>query len=92
MISLVSEKQVEVAALCRKFKVRQLDLFGSATKANFKNGSSDLDFLVSFSEQEPSEYTRCYFSLADALEVLFQRHVDLITERSIRNPYFRQEI
>jgi predicted nucleotidyltransferase len=92
MISLVAQKRNELAALCQKFKVRRLDLFGSAATSSFSDASSDLDFVVSFSEQGPGEYTRCYFSLAQALEKLFQRQVDLITERSIRNPYFRQEI
>ncbi len=92
MIALVTQKRNEVAALCRQFKVARLDLFGSAAKDGFKDEASDLDFVVLFSEQEPGEYTRCYFSLAAALEKLFQREVDLITERSIRNPYFREEI
>ncbi len=92
MISLVAQKRNELAALCRQFKVRRLDLFGSAAKDSFSDASSDLDFVVSFSEQDPGEYTRCYFSLAQALEKLFHRDVDLLTERSIRNPYFRQAI
>lgn len=92
MIALVEQKKNEVAALCKKFKVHRLDLFGSATKKNFRADSSDLDFLVSFDEKEPGEYSRCYFDLADSLEKLFQRRVDLVTERSVRNPYFRQAI
>ncbi len=92
MIALVEQKKNEVAALCKKFKVHRLDLFGSATKKSFRPDSSDLDFLVSFDEKEPAEYSRCYFDLADSLEKLFQRHVDLVTERSVRNPYFRQSI
>jgi uncharacterized protein len=92
MISLVAKKRNELAALCRQFKVRRLDLFGSAAKESFNEASSDLDFLVSFSAQEPDEYSRCYFSLAQALEKLFHRDIDLITERSVRNPYFRQVI
>lgn len=91
MLPLVAKKKNEVSALCKEFKVRRLDLFGSAAKNNFSD-ASDLDFVVSFNEQEPREYTRCYFSLVDALEKLFKRHVDLVTERSIRNPYFREEI
>jgi predicted nucleotidyltransferase len=92
MISIVSQKKNEVTEICRQFKVRRLDLFGSATKQTFNEASSDLDFVVSFSTQEPDEYTRCYFDLAQALEKLFRRNVDLVTERSVRNPYFRQVI
>ena len=91
MLALVAQKKSEISGLCKQFKVRRLDLFGSAAKETF-TGASDLDFVVSFSTEEPREYARCYFSLADALEKLFQRHVDLVTERSIRNPYFREEI
>ncbi len=91
MLPLVAKNKNEVSALCKKFKVRRLDLFGSAAGKNFSD-DSDLDFVVSFSEEEPDEYTRCYFSLADALEKLFRRRVDLVTERSIRNPFFREEI
>jgi uncharacterized protein len=91
MISLVAQKKNEVSALCQQFKVRRLDLFGSAAGENFSD-ASDLDFVVSFTEEEPREYTRCYFSLVAALEKLFLRHVDLVTERSIRNTYFREEI
>ncbi len=92
MISIVSQKSNEVRELCQQFKVRRLDLFGSAAKQTFQESSSDLDFVVSFSTQEPDEYARCYFSLAQALEKLFRRNVDLVTERSVRNPYFRQVI
>lgn len=92
MIALVEQKKNEVAALCKKLKVRRLDLFGSAAKDTFRAGDSDLDFLVSLDESDPREYSRSYFKLADALEELFQRHVDLVTERSVRNPYFRQAI
>lgn len=91
MIALVAQKKDEVSALCKQFKVSRLDLFGSAANERFSE-KSDLDFLVSFSTEEPQEYARCYFSLVDELGKLFQRHVDLVTERSIRNPYFREEI
>lgn len=91
MLALVANKKNEVSALCKQFKVRRLDLFGSAAKEKFSD-ASDLDFVVSFSSEEPREYAQCYFSLVEALEKLFRRHVDLVTERSIRNPYFREEI
>jgi len=33
-----------------------------------------------------------YFGLANELERLLERRVDMVTERSVRNPYFRQDI
>src|SRR5439155_22825689 len=84
--------QQSLTKLCQRFHVERLYLFGSATKANFKVEVSDLDFLVVLEEQPPGDYAENFLELANALEKLFQRPVDLVTERSIRNPYFRREV
>jgi predicted nucleotidyltransferase len=34
------------------------------------------------------DYADSYLNLADKLEELFQRPVDLITDKSLSNPYF----
>ena len=92
MIALIEQHREALAALCRRFKVRRLDLFGSAAKGAFNPQSSDLDFLVSLDDTSPADYTDNYFGLANELERLLQRRVDLVTERSVLNPYFRQVI
>jgi predicted nucleotidyltransferase len=89
MIALVEKKKDEVADLCRRFKVERLDLFGSAATECFAPESSDLDFVVRFAERRASgEYADRYLDFAEALERLFQRRVDLVSEPSIRNPYY----
>lgn len=88
----LAENHEALVRLCRQFQVKRLDLFGSATRDDFRPDYSDLDFVVSFLVQNPAEYTRRYFGLARGLEELFQRPVDLITEASIRNLYFRQSV
>ena len=47
---------------------------------------------MALDDSSPTEYTENYFGLAEALERLFGRQVDLLTERSVRNPYFREII
>ncbi|HEY2618289.1 MAG TPA: hypothetical protein VGI78_13190 [Acetobacteraceae bacterium] len=42
-----------VRALCRRCRVRRLDLFGSALTRRFNTAQSDLDMLVTFEEMEP---------------------------------------
>jgi predicted nucleotidyltransferase len=81
-----------LAALCRRFHVRRLDLFGSAIGDAFDATSSDLDFLVEFETLEPARYADAYFGLREALEHLFQRPVDLVTDASLSNPYFRRRV
>ena len=92
MVALVQEKIAALTALCRRFKVKRLYLFGSAAGGAFQPDSSDLDFLVALDESSPAEYTENYFGLAHGLERLFGRPVDLVTERAVRNPYFRQVV
>lgn len=78
--------------ICRRFRVERRYFFGSAADGRFNTKRSDFDFLVTLEEQPPSEYADNYLGLAEALEKLFGRRVDLVTERSIRNPYFRETV
>ena len=93
VIARVEEKRSEIAALCRRYGVERIDLFGSAATERFDPRTSDLDFVVRFADRQPTGgYADRYLDFADSLERLFQRRVDLVTEQSIRNPYFRREI
>jgi hypothetical protein len=78
--------------LCRHAGARRLDAFGSVVRADFDPLRSDLDFLVEFDNAPPATYAQAYFELKAGLESLFGRPVDLITERSLANPYFRQRV
>lgn len=92
MIPVIQQHRAKLAELCRQFKARRLAVFGSAVKGTFSSDRSDLDFLVTLDAVPPAEYADNYFGLANGLEELFRRRVDLVTEESIRNPYFRQEV
>jgi len=92
MHPLIEEKREQLDELCRKFKVRRLELFGSAAGGMFDPQRSDLDFLVEFLDLNPAEYANAFLGLIEALEQLFRRPVDLVVPRSIENKYFRQSI
>ena len=93
LIDLIEAKRGELAGLCRRYGVERLYLFGSAATGRFVEASSDLDFVVEMADRQPTgSYADRYFGLAEELERLFGRHVDLITEESVRNPYFRREV
>ena len=86
MIAEISSRRQELEQLCRRFHVRRLDLFGSASSDDFNPARSDLDFLVEF-EPEASSFD-IYFGLKELLEALFGRSVDLVEPSAIRNPFF----
>jgi predicted nucleotidyltransferase len=93
MISLIENNYEAIKDLCVKFRVRRLELFGSAIDdENFDPEESDLDFLVEFQPLKQGEYADAYFGLLEALETLFNRHVDLVMVRAIKNPYFLEAI
>jgi predicted nucleotidyltransferase len=72
--------------------VDSIALFGSAANGDFDN-SSDIDFLVNFSDSvELLDYADNYFNLLENLEKLFNRSVDLVSEKSLKNPILIQEI
>ena len=77
---------------CRQYRLRQLELFGSAVGRRFDPATSDLDFLVEFEKSTPSEWARRYFGFLFALQSLFGRDVDLVETAAIQNPYFLQSI
>ena len=93
MIDLLENRKHELSELCQRYRVERLDVFGSAADGRFAPDRSDLDFVVRFGDRQPTgDYADRYLDFADALERLFSRRVDLVTEQSIRNPYFRREI
>lgn len=86
--AIVQDNRVAIEDLCRRFHVARLEVFGSAADGTFDPTRSDLDFLVDFQPLEPAQLADSYFGLLDELQLLFQRRVDLVTSRSVRNPYF----
>ncbi|MDE6380360.1 MAG: nucleotidyltransferase domain-containing protein [Muribaculaceae bacterium] len=74
--------------LCRLYKVKSLSVFGSILTDRF-NEQSDVDMLVDFEpvDHDKFDYVSNYFSFRDALERLFNRKVDLIEEKELRNKY-----
>ena len=69
-----------------------LELFGSATGPVFDPASSDYDFLVELDAGLPGSRARRWIELAEALERLLGRHVDLVNPRYIRNRYFQKAV
>jgi len=90
-MSLVDKNMDKIKALCDKHKVAKLFVFGSILTDKF-NKSSDIDFLVDFSEVELYDYADNYFDLKYSLEKILKRQIDLLEDKAIKNPYFRQSI
>jgi predicted nucleotidyltransferase len=92
MQEFITSRREEIAELCRKHHVRRLAIFGSAVRDDFDPERSDVDVLVEFEEISVMEYSDNKHLLHDELERHFGRKVDLLTWKSIQNPYLLREV
>ena len=92
MVSALASHKAELIELCRKYHVRRLEAFGSATGSQFDSGQSDYDFLVEPGDVPPGEYADAFFGFKEELEKLLGRPVDLVILSAVRNPFFLQRI
>lgn len=88
-MNLIELNLQRIFELCRLHKVKSLAVFGSILTDRF-NDHSDVDMLVDFQpiDHDKFDYVNNYFNFRDALERLFNRKVDLIEARGLRNKYF----
>jgi len=87
MQKLISDNMDKIKILCMSHNVKTLFAFGSVCTDRF-NDISDIDLLISFKPMDYGDYADTYFDLADKFEKLFHRTVDLVTDKSLSNPYF----
>ena len=88
----IANKMKMVEPLFQSHKIEKVYLFGSATTDAF-SAKSDIDLLISFQKDlDPLEKGELWWSLHDSLRVFFNREIDLITEGSLQNPYFIEEV
>jgi len=92
MISIISANMNEIRLFFKEHKIEKAYIFGSAATGEF-NENSDLDFLVTFrAGLNPLEKGELWWDLHDTLRDFFKREIDIVTENSLKNPYFIKEL
>lgn len=88
----IIEKNIEqINQLCEDHKVKTLYVFGSVLTNRFNN-NSDIDMLVDFKRMDVNEYADNYFDFKFSLQDILKRRIDLLEEKAIQNPYFKQAV
>ena len=83
----IDQHRSGIAAICRRFHVSRLEVFGSAARADdFNPATSDVDFLIEFAN-DATPGLQDFFGAKTALEHLLGRAVDLVELGAVRNPY-----
>ncbi len=93
MINPALQKYLPVVGeLFEKYKIKEAYVFGSVIKENFDE-KSDIDFLINFQENlDPLERGELWWNLHDSLRDILKREIDLVSESSLKNPYFIKEL
>ena len=81
----------DIKRLCSAHKVKQLYAFGSVLTNKF-NHESDVDLVVDFDPIDINQYADNYFAFKFSLQKILKHPVDLLEEKAIKNPYFRQNL
>ena len=88
----IAKRRDEIAAICRRFRVSRLEVFGSAARGNdFDPKTSDADFLVEYHPDNDVSLIG-HIRLAHALGDMLGRKVDLAQPGAIRNKYLKEAI
>ena len=82
--------EMRIAEFCRKWRVKELSVFGSALREDF-GSDSDVDVLV---ELQPGHGLVMYdwLDMIEELRVIFGREVDLVAKGGLKNPLRRARI
>ena len=87
MQKIIEDNMDKIKTLCTMYNVKFLFAFGSVCTDKF-NDQSDIDLLIAFNSMDYGDYADTYLTLSDKFEELFKRPVDLITDKSLSNPFF----
>ncbi len=90
-MNLIEMNIDKIIALCRKYKVAKLWVFGSILTPRF-NDESDVDFSVVFHYDQIQDMFVTFFDFVNELQSLLGRKVDLVDETAVKNKYFRKEL
>ena len=90
-MNVVEQNMNQVSKLLEQHRVDNVYLFGSVLTENFTL-TSDIDFLVNFGQVELEYYFDNYIDLKTGLEQIFNCTVDLVEEKTVKNPVLRRSI
>ena len=79
-----------IEAFCRRWGVREFSLFGSAVRDDFRP-DSDVDVMLEFQPGQGFTFENTPTIIGELREI-FDRDVDVVEKRRIRNPFRRRTI
>lgn len=85
------ELKSELPKVCKVYGIAYFDVFGTLARGQIQN-ESDIDLIIEFEEPRRDSISERYFGFLHTLEDKFHRKIDLLTPKSLKNPYLLSEI
>ena len=90
MLIQIEQARPCIAELCRKYRVKRLEVLGSAASSAFDASHSDIDLFYEFDAADTADLADRFFGLKEDLEHMLGASVDLVSATDVTNPYFLQ--
>lgn len=90
-MTVLEKYRSDIGKLCKNHKVKKLYAFGSVLTDKF-SPDSDIDLIVDFDPIDVANYADNYFDFKFSLQDILNHPIDLLEEKAIKNPYFKQAI
>jgi len=87
----LSQLKHDLPEMCERYGIAYVDAFGSFARED-QDPKSDIDLIIEFKEPRRASISDRFFGFLHAVEDRYNRNVDLLTERSLRNPYLIREV
>jgi len=87
----IEELRKEISPLCEKHRIAYVDAFGSIARSE-QTQESDIDLIIEFAEPRKDKTSTRFFGFLHDLEDRFHHRVDLLTEKSLRNPFLKETV
>lgn len=91
MHPILEANREKIAALCRRYGVRTLAVFGSVLRDDFDPQRSDVDVLVEFDPSVADRFGN-FLDFKESLEQTLGYPADIFEARAIRNQRLRHHI
>lgn len=92
MVRMLEDNRRDLEALCERFGVARLDVFGSALRDDFQTDRSDLDLLVAFRQMTPHQRADAYFGFLKEFRAPMGVEIDLVVPGAVKNRFIAEDI
>jgi predicted nucleotidyltransferase len=92
MSIFIDDKLQDIAAICKRYGIQRLFVFGSALREDFNPGESDIDLLAEFGPLDITRRFHVFLDAREAFKTIFKADVDLVMEGAVKNQIIANEI